>query len=52
MKVSEICKTIKDCDRLLNILIQNKNALTGSDIHEICDMLLDYREELLKKEVK
>lgn len=52
MKVSEICKIVKDCDRLRNILIQNKNALTGSEIQEICDMLWDYREELLKKEVK
>lgn len=52
MKVSEICKIINDCDRLRNILLQDKHALTSSEIQEICDLLWDYREELLKKEVK
>ena len=35
-----------------NILLQNKHELTGSEIQEICDLLWDYREELLKKEAK
>lgn len=52
MKVSEICKIVNDCDRLCDILRQNKHTLTSSEIQEICDLLWDYREELLKKEVK
>lgn len=52
MKVFEICKIVNDCDRLRDILLQDKHTLTGSEIHEICDILSDYRTELLKKEVK
>lgn len=52
MKVFEICKIVNDCDRLLDILLQDKHTLTGSEIQEICDILSDYRAELLKKEVK
>lgn len=52
MKVSEICKIVNDCDRLRDIMLQDKHALTGSEIQEICDLLWDYRTELLKKEVK
>lgn len=52
MKVSEICKIINDCDRLCDILQQNNHTLTDSEKQEICDLLWDYREELLKKEVK
>lgn len=52
MKVFEICKIVNDCDRLLDILLQDKHTLTESEIHEICDILADYRAELLKKEVK
>lgn len=53
MKVSEICKIINDCDRLRDILLhQDKHTLTSSEIQEICDLLWDYRVELLKKEVK
>lgn len=52
MKVSEICKIINDCDGLRDILLQDKHTLTSSEIQEICDLLWDYREELLKKEVK
>lgn len=52
MKVSEICKIVNDCDRLRDILLQDKHALTNSEIQEICDLLWDYRGELLKKEVK
>ena len=52
MKVSEICKTVTDCDRLRDILLQDKHPLTGSEIQEICDLLWDYRAELLNKEVK
>lgn len=52
MKVSEICKIMTDCDRLRDILLQNNHKLVDSEIQEICDLLWDYREELLKKEVK
>lgn len=52
MKVSEIFKVINDCDRLRCILLQNKHTLTASESQEVCDLLWDYREELLKKEVK
>ena len=52
MKVSEICKIVMDCDRLRDILLQNKPELPGSEIQDICDLLRDYREELLKKEAK
>ena len=52
MKVSEICKIVVDCNRLRDILRQNEHKLIGSEINEICDLLWDYREELLKKEAK
>lgn len=50
MKVSEVCKTVADCDRLRDILLQDKHKLAGSEIQEICDLLWDYRTELLNKE--
>ena len=52
MKVSEICKIMNDCDRLRDILRQDNHTLTNSEIQEICDLLWDYKVELLKKEVK
>lgn len=52
MKVSKIFKIVNDCDRLRDIMLQNKHTLTNSEIQEICDLLWDYRNELLKKEVK
>ena len=52
MKVSDICKTLNDIDRLRDIILQDKHNLTISEIQEICDLLWDYREDLLKKEVK
>ena len=52
MKVFEICKIVNDCDQIRDMLLQDKHTLTGSEIHEICDILSDYRTELLKKEVK
>ena len=52
MKVSEICKIANDCDRLRDILYQNNHKLTCSEIQEICDLLWDYKVELLNKEVK
>ena len=52
MKVSDICNTLNDIDRLRDIMLQDKHNLTISEIQEICDLLWDYREDLLKKEVK
>ena len=52
MKVSDICKTLNDIDRLRDIMLQDKHNMTISEIQEICDLLWDYRDDLLKKEVK
>lgn len=52
MKVSDICKIAQDCDKFRNILLQDERELTGSEIQQICDILWDYRAELLNKEVK
>ena len=52
MKVSEICKIMNDCDRLRDILRQDNYTLTDSEKQEIGYLLWDYRDELLKKEVK
>ena len=52
MKVSDICKTLNDIDRLIDIMLQDKHVLTTQEIQEICNILWDYREHLLKKEVK
>ena len=52
MKVSDICKTLNDIDRLRDIMLQDKHNLTISEIQEICGLLWDYREDLLEKEVK
>lgn len=52
MKVSEICKIVNDCDRLYDILRQKEHKLISSEIQEIRNLLWDYREELMKKEVK
>ena len=52
MKVSDICKTLNDIDRLRDIMLQDKHNLTTQEMQEICDLLWDYREDLLKKEVK
>ena len=52
MKVSDICKTLNDIDRLIDIMLQDKHNLTTSEIQEIWNILWDYREDLMKKEVK
>ena len=52
MKVSDICKTLNDIDCLRDIILQDKHNLTTREMQEICDLLWDYREDLLKKEVK
>ena len=52
MKVSDICETIMDIKRLRTVMLQDKRDLTTQEIQEICDLLRDYREYLLKKEVE
>ena len=52
MKVSEVCKIVNDCDRLRDTLRRDKHKLIDSEIQEICNLLWDYREELMEKEVK
>lgn len=51
MKVSEILKVVKDCEQLRDILMSDEE-LTAEDKMHICDLLWDYRCELLKKEVE
>ena len=51
MKVSKICKIVNDCDRFRDLLLQENHKLTISEIQEICDLLWDYKVELLNKEV-
>ena len=52
MKVSDICKTLNDIDRLRDIMLQDTHNLTISEIQEICDLLWDYRDDLMKKEIE
>ena len=52
MKVSDICKTLSDIDRLRDIMLQENHNLTISEIQEICDLLWDYRDDLMKKEIE
>lgn len=49
MKVSDIFDTIMDINRLIDVMLQDKHDLATQDIEKICDLLLDYREDLLKK---
>lgn len=51
MKVSEILKSVKDCERLRDILTKNEE-LISKDKTDICNLLWDYRCYLLKKEVE
>lgn len=51
IKVPDILKTVKDCERLRNILMSDQELTTQNKAH-ICDLLWDYRCELLKKEVE
>jgi hypothetical protein len=51
MKISEILKIVNDCERLRNVLMRDEE-LTAEDKMDICDLLWDYRCELLKKEIE
>ena len=52
MKVSDILKTVKDCEMLRNILLTSDEELSTQAKAQICDLLWEYRCELLKKEVE
>ena len=52
MKVSDIFDTIMDINRLIDVMLRDKHNLAIQDIEKICDLLLDYREDLLRKDVK
>lgn len=52
MKVSEIVKTMNDIERLREVLATDVYHSTDVEISEIRDLLWDYLNELLKKEVK
>lgn len=64
MKVSEILKVVKECERLRDILTRSESIqirdkkLRAEDKIYICDLLCEYRNdrcslcELLKKEVE
>ena len=52
MKVSDILKIVKDCEMLRNILLSSDEELSTQQKTQICDLLWDYRCELLKKEVE
>lgn len=45
MKLSKICKIMGDSDRLHNILLQNQQALTDSEIFEVQDLLSENKSE-------
>lgn len=51
MKISDILKTVNDCEMLRNVLLTDQE-LTTQNKAQICDLLWDYRCELLKKEVE
>lgn len=52
MKVSEIVKIMDDIERLRGVLATDGYHPTDVEISEIRDLLWDYRNELLKKEIK
>lgn len=52
MKVSEIFETMNDIERLRGVLGVDGYHPTDVEISEIRDLLWEYRNELLKKEVK
>lgn len=52
MKVSDILKIVKDCEMLRNVLLTSDEELSTQAKTQICDLLWDYRCELLKKEVE
>ena len=52
MKVSDIFDTLMNINRLRDVMLQDNRDLTTQEIQEICDLLRDYRDDLLKKEVK
>lgn len=52
MKVSDAYNIMQDCLRLRAALGQEPFSLTDEEREKIRDLLWDYKEELLNKEVK
>lgn len=52
MKISKILETLNDIERLRGVLDTDGYHPTDVEISEIRDLLWEYRNELLKKEVK
>lgn len=52
MKISDILKIVNDCDNIRDVILQDKRDLTDKETYKLCDLLWDYKNELLNKEVK
>lgn len=51
MKVKDVFAVVQKCIRLRDALMKDAHTMTEDERKEICDLLWDYREELLKKDV-
>lgn len=51
MKVKDVFAVVQKCIRLRDALMNESHTVTEDEKREICDLLWDYREELLKKDV-
>ena len=52
MKVSDAYNIVQDCLRLREALAQEPFSLTEEEKEQIRELLWDFKEELLNKEVK
>lgn len=52
MKVSDAYNIIQDCLHLRAVLVQKPFSLTDEEKEQIRELLWDFKEELLNKEVK
>mgnify|MGYP007072509771 CR=1 FL=1 len=50
-KVKDVFAVVQKCIRLRDALMKDAHTMTEDERKEICDLLWDYREELLKKDV-
>lgn len=51
MKVKDVFAVVQTCIRLRDALMKDEHTMTEGERKEICDLLWDYREEMLKKDV-
>lgn len=51
MKVKDVFAVVQKCICLREALMKDAHTMTEDEREEICDLLWDYREELLKKDV-